>query len=219
MSKYVQNHRSTRTPNVIKKNYSDRSHSILLALFRWPGHQPAFAPLLDFIRHIRPKNPIPHHKKRLRKVILIPIQLMMYIVISRVVLKERLEKVAGQPKPAVVVDRLEGCEREEENGSPWGHSGNEEREGPTDRVEEDTFERVVVQGSKGVGNDETVVLRVDVLVEELVVVHVAMHEVLPGVQDRHGDDELAGQDDHGRFWRLWGLGIVCGNLQGMPLLI
>jgi len=43
------------------------------------------------------------------------------------------------------------------------------------------------------------VLRVDVPVQELVLVHVSVHKVLPCVHDEHGDQELDELDEDGRL--------------------
>ena len=100
---------------------------------------------------------------------------MVYIVICRVV-------PAGQQRQAaVVVNDLDGAEREEEDGSPRRHVGHQEGGSATDSVSDEALDGVSVQGSEGVGHHETVVPRVDVPVQEPVQVHVPMPCVLPPI--------------------------------------
>lgn len=65
-----------------------------------------------------------------------------------------------------------------------------ERAPPRVSIEEEALDRVVVERPEGVGGDQAVVQRVDVPVEELVVVHVPVQQVLPFVHHQHCDQEL-----------------------------
>jgi hypothetical protein len=112
------------------------------------------------------------------------------VMVSAVVAEEYMEDVPRKPQTTVVVDGLDGREREEEYASPRGHARDEERERATDGVQDESLQWVVVQSSKSVGDDKSVVLRVDVLVQELVDMHVSVHEILPCVHDKHCNDKL-----------------------------
>jgi hypothetical protein len=56
--------------------------------------------------------------------------------------------------------------------------------------------RVVVESPDGIRNDQTVMLRVDMSIEEFVLVHVAVHKVLPCTHHQHCNQELEHLNDH-----------------------
>jgi hypothetical protein len=145
---------------------------------------------LQSVRHVCSKDLVPHDKEGLREVVLVAVELMVDVMVSAVVAEEYMEDVPRKPQTTVVVDGLDGREREEEYASPRGHARDEERERATDGVQDESLQWVVVQSSKSVGDDKSVVLRVDVLVQELVDMHVSVHEILPCVHDKHCNDKL-----------------------------
>lgn len=116
---------------------------------------------------------------------------MVNVMVSAIVAKEQMEEVPWKPQSTMIVDGLEGGKGEEEDGSSGCHAREEERKDPTDSVQDQALQRVVVKCPKGIGDYQAVVLRVDMLVQELVDVHVSMHEVLPCVNDHHSNHELA----------------------------
>lgn len=86
----------------------------------------------------------------------------------------------------MIVYALDCDEAEEPDASSRRHPRPEERSGSAEHVGYD-FHRMVVESTDRVRDDEAVVVRVDVAVEELVVVHVTMDEVLTRVEYEHGD--------------------------------
>jgi len=121
-------------------------------------------------------------------------------VVSAVVAKEQVENVSGEPQAAVIVDSLNGGEGEEENASARSHAREKEREGTPHGVKKKALQWMIVQSTKRVGDYKSVVLGMDVLVQELVQVHVSMYEVLPCVQHHHGHGELQSYDEKRRLW-------------------
>jgi len=165
-----------------------------------PGFEASLFPFLKRVRHVCAKDLVPHDEEWLREIVLVAVQLMVNVVVGAVVVEQDVEGVEGEPEAAMVVHALDCRKRKEEDARPGGHPGDEEREGPRRRVEEEALQGVVVEGAVDVGDDEAVVLGVDVLVQHLVHVHVSVHEVLPCVQYKHRDYEL--QHDHKKRW-LW----------------
>lgn len=58
---------------------------------------------------------------------------------------------------------------------------------------------MVVESPNCIWDYQGMVLRVDVPVQELVLVHVSVHKVLPCVHDEHGNQELDELDEDGRL--------------------
>ena len=111
-------------------------------------------------------------------------------MISAVVAEEYMEDVARKPQSAVIVDGFDGGEGEEEDGGSGCHAGDEEGESAANGVKNETLQGVIIESSKGVGDHKGVVLGMDMLVQELVDVHVSVHEVLPCIHNHHGNHEL-----------------------------
>lgn len=110
----------------------------------------------------------------------------MQVVVVDVVGKEALERIPREVVAAVVVDRLGRRDAKEQDGLPGRHARARLGHDGSERVHDEAFDGVVVQGAERVGDVEAVVDRVDVLVEELVGVKVAMDGVLPSVEDEAG---------------------------------
>lgn len=130
----------------------------------WPRLEPPFLSILDRIRHVRAKNLVPHNEERLREVVLVAVELVVNVMVSAIILEKNMQNISGKPQPAVIVHGLDRSEREEEDGGPRSHSGDEERKSTADCIQDEPLERVIVKSSKGVGHYESVVLRMDVLV-------------------------------------------------------
>lgn len=58
---------------------------------------------------------------------------------------------------------------------------------------------MIVEGPNRVRDHKLVVLRMDMAVEELVLVHVSMHKILPCVHHEHGNNELHDLDQDRRL--------------------
>jgi hypothetical protein len=114
----------------------------------------------------------------------------MNVMVSTVVAEEDMEDVPRKPHATVIIDGLDGCKGEEEYGCPWSHAGDEERERTTDGVQNESLEWMVVKSSKGIRDNKCVMLRVDVLIQKFVDVHVSVNEVLPCVHHEHCNDKL-----------------------------
>lgn len=162
-----------------------------------------FSALDNPIRHVGTEKFIPNRKERLRVVVLGALESMMDVMISGVVLEKEMEDVTGQPQPAVVIHGFDHRKAEEDRGCPHGHSRDEVGDGPTKRVDEETLERVVVEGPDRVRDNQSVVVGVYVTVQEFVPVHVSVQEVLPGVHDQHCYGNLQNLD--------WKRGLKCDS--------
>jgi len=143
---------------------------------------------------------VPSDEEWLREVVLVAIELMVNIMECAVVVKQHVQGVAREHEPAVVVNGFHGAEGEEEHGGQGGHAGDEGGETPADHVQDEALEGVGVEGGIRVGHHKVVVLGVDVLVQELVRVQVAVDKVLIRVHDRHRKEELAQAHCKCRFW-------------------
>lgn len=120
-------------------------------------------------------------------------KLTMNVVVVRVVAEQVLNRIPRECEPAVVIDRL--CRRNSKEEDTLAHRHERARvgDGGSERVENEAFEGVVVEGSEGVGDVEAVVNAVNVSVQEGVGVEVAVPEVLPCVENEAGRKNLGGQ--------------------------
>lgn len=146
--------------------------------------------VLKSVRHVCSEDLVPHDKEGLREVVLVAIELVVNVMVGAVVAEEDMEDVAREPQAAVVIDGLDGRKREEEYGRLRSHAGDEEGEGAADGVQDEALKGMVVESSKGIRDYKSVVLGVDMLVQELVDMHISVHEVLPCVHNKHRNDEL-----------------------------
>jgi len=89
----------------------------------------------------------------------------------------------------MIIDGLQASEPEEENFLSDGHHAGCLGEGRGEGIEEESFDGVVVEGSEGVRDVETMVVGVEVSVEEGNLVHEFVEEELPGVDDEAGERE------------------------------
>lgn len=122
-------------------------------------------------------------QERLRKVLLNPPTLMVQIVVLGIVPKDGLEGIPPDVVSTVVVHRLDRAYPEEDDGLSDGHPCCRVCEDGTERVQEEAFDGVVVEGSKRVGHVKTVMHRVEMAVEEGNRMEESVKEVLPSVDD------------------------------------
>lgn len=115
---------------------------------------------------------------------------MVNVMVSRVVVENPLKRVVGQPQATVVVDGLDGGEREEEDGRSRSHSRHQKGDSTANSVQQQAFQGMIVQRSEGEWHHQPVVLGVHVLVHKLVNVHPPVAEVLPGIHYEHGHHKL-----------------------------
>lgn len=92
----------------------------------------------------------------------------------------------------MVVDSLQGREGEEDQGTTVTHAAEKEGQRGSNTVHQEALERVVVESAKGVGDIEAVVARVEVLIEIWHVMEETVEEVLPCVEEAHGEEEAGG---------------------------
>lgn len=112
-----------------------------------------------------------------------------------VVVEKSLEWVEGQVVSAVIINGLQGREGEEDQGTTVTHAAEKEGQRGSNTVHQEALKGMVVKGAKRVGDIETVMARVEVLVKIWNVVEEAVEEVLPCVEEAHGDKEAdAGLD-------------------------
>lgn len=110
-------------------------------------------------------------------------RLVMYVMIGRIVREEYLERIERQFVSAMIIYGLHRREREQQDRLADGHAGCGVCDSCAQGVEQETLQPVVVQSTESVRNVEPVVHRVDVFVEELVLVEKAVEEVFPSVKD------------------------------------
>lgn len=98
--------------------------------------------------------------------------------------EEVLKRVKGKGETAMIIDGLGGRDTKEDGGLSDRHAGDQMSDDGTQGIENEALEGMVVKCAKGVRTVETMMNRVNVLVEELVDVEGAVPEVLPGVEDK-----------------------------------
>lgn len=109
---------------------------------------------------------------------------MVQIVVLGIVSKDRLEGIPPDVVSTVVVHRLDRAYPKEDDGLSDGHACCRVCQDGTERVQEEAFDGVVVEGSKRVGHVKTVMDRVKVAVKEGDGMEESVEEVLPGVDDK-----------------------------------
>jgi len=100
----------------------------------WSSLKPAFLSFDQAVRHVRPQNMIPNWEKRLRIIILETLQLVVYVMICCIILKEQVKDVPRQPEAAVIINRLDHCKAEEKDSSAGCHARYQKGEDPTNSV-------------------------------------------------------------------------------------
>ena len=119
------------------------------------------------VRHVSSKKSIPYWEEWLRIVVLQALKLMVDIVISGVVLEEQVEDIARQPKPRVIINSFNHSKAEKYHGCSCSHSRDKKREGSTQSVEQKSLKWVIVKGANCIRNNQPMVLRVDMTIQEV----------------------------------------------------
>lgn len=109
----------------------------------------------------RLQAPVPKGEEGLGEVGLDAPGLVVDVVVGRVVARDVLHGVPRERVPAVVVDRLDGREAEEEGALADRHEGELVADAGAERVEEEALKGVVVEGAVCVGDVEAVVAGVE----------------------------------------------------------
>lgn len=109
----------------------------------------------------RSQNSIPKREKRLRKICFNPPTLMMNIMISRIITRDMLERIPWKCITTMIIYCFDSWGDEKCHTLTGSHAGYFVGDGGAEGVEEESFERVVVEGTVGVGDVETVVTWVE----------------------------------------------------------
>lgn len=137
---------------------------------------------------------VPMHEEGLGKVGLDSDNLVMDIVIVCVVTGHELQRIPREGVTTMVVDGLQRGDGEEDHGLPSGEARAPFRDGSPQCIEEEAFDGMVIKRPESIWHVQAVMPGMEVSVEELVDVHSAVEEVLPGVDDKHGYKQLQGWD-------------------------
>lgn len=116
---------------------------------------------LDLARPLRAEQAVPENKEGLREIGLDTPALVVNVVIRGIVRGEVLQRVPGEGVAAVVVNRLDGRQGKEPHGLAVCHARDQESNASTRCVQKESLNGVVVEGTKCVGNVESVVTRVE----------------------------------------------------------
>lgn len=143
----------------------------------------------DGVAGVRAEQTVPDHEERLREVAPAAAELVVHVVVGRVVGERGVQRVPGHQEAAVVVDPLDGGEREEEGRGAGGQARGEVRGGAGERLREHAVHGVAVLRRERVGGHDAVVPRVEPTVHVPARVHQPVREVLPRVQHEHGHPE------------------------------
>ena len=114
--------------------------------------------------------------------------LVVNVVIICIVAAHELEGIPREPVSAMVVHGLECRHQEEKHGLAGARANDPFRKARTTSVQQESFEWMVVERAKRVGHVQTVVGRMELLVQVCVHVHGTVEEVLPGVDDEPAGD-------------------------------
>lgn len=109
--------------------------------------------------------------------------LMMDIMIVGVVPGHELERIPGEGITTVVIDGLQCGDGEQDHGLPGGQTCAPLRDSSSQCIEEEAFDGVVIKRPESIRHVQAMMPGVEVPVQELVDMHGAMEEVLPGVDD------------------------------------
>lgn len=81
---------------------------------------------------------------------------MVDVVVSRIVFGNVLQRIPGECVAAVIVNGLDGRASEEPHSLSRRHARDHKRETRAQRVQQESFEWVVVQSAESVRNVQTV---------------------------------------------------------------
>ena len=109
---------------------------------------------------------------------------MVNVVIVSIAAREPLQGVERERVSTVVVDGLEGGNREQKRGLAKRHAGQPLGDHSTTRIKDETLDRVVVPSAVRIRYIQPMMPGVDSLEQERVHVHGAVQEVLPSVDKK-----------------------------------
>ena len=108
-------------------------------------------------------------------------------MVKRIIIRQELQRVPREPEAGMVIDRLDSAERKEPHPLADTQARTLEREQRADGILEEAFQGVVIERAEGAGDVEPMVADVEGAVEVGGGVHGAMDEVLPGIDEEHGE--------------------------------
>lgn len=114
----------------------------------------------------------------------------MDVMISRVIPEKYMENITRQPKPTMIIHSFNHSKAEENYSCSCSHSRDEERDGTTKSIEQETLKWVIVKGPNCIGNNQPMMLGVDMTVQKFVLMHETVNKVLPCIHDKHCNNKL-----------------------------
>lgn len=142
------------------------------------------------------KKAVPEGEERLAEVGFDTPALVVNIVIAGVVAGDVLERVPRKGIATVVINSLDGAAGKEPHGLSAGHACEHVGNAGAQSVQKEALEGVIVESTVCIRYIETVVTGVEGCVEPLVHVHGSVPEVLPCVDNKDGECELHGGNEH-----------------------
>lgn len=88
----------------------------------------------------------------------------MYIMIIRVVPEEMLERIPGKRESTMIIHSFQRRQGEEDNPLSQRHQSTSMSNSSSESIEDESFERMVVECTEGVGHVESVMPGMDVTV-------------------------------------------------------
>lgn len=107
------------------------------------------------------QNRIPEGKERLRKVGLDAPCLMVDIVVSSIVGCDELQRIPGKMIATMIIDSFHCRTGKEAGALAHSHACHLKRNTSTERVQQETLERVIIQSPKSVRDVEPMVSRME----------------------------------------------------------
>lgn len=112
---------------------------------------------LDLTSPLSAKQTVPEDKERLGEVGLDTPALVMNVVVGGVVGGKMLEWIPGEGIATVIVDSFDGRHCKEPHGLAGTHTGDQESNTSASRIQEESLNWVVVEGTESIWNVKTVV--------------------------------------------------------------
>lgn len=120
----------------------------------------SLVPQVDITLPLGTEQAVPDNEEGLREVGLDAPALVVNVVIRSIIRGEVLQGIPRKRVAAVIVDGLDGREREKPHRLTSRHARNKESNSGTYRIQQETLDRMVVQGPERVRHVKAVVPRV-----------------------------------------------------------
>lgn len=109
---------------------------------------------------------------------------MMNVMIFCCISTHHLQRVQGKPVTTMVVDGFKGCKYEKDGRLPDRQTCNSFGDGCSQGVDQQSFNRVIVESAESVRDVEAVMDGMEVFVKEFAGMHSTVNEVLPCIHDK-----------------------------------